>query len=260
MDIALNFTKHGDSGPPLIILHGLFGSARNWQGIARQLADHYIVYTLDLRNHGSSPHADEMSYPLMAADVLAFMGQHKLDDAVVLGHSMGGKVAMQFALSCPDKVSKLIIVDIAPVVYTHNFDDVLLGLYHVPLDTVGSRKDADKYLAEKVSTPSLRQFLLQNLVTNTSGGYQWRVNLASIEDNMLDIMGFPASDTAKTYTGPTLFINGGKSTYMASRYRNTTEEKFPTASYKTIAEAGHWPHIESASEFMTYLADFLKSN
>ncbi len=260
MDIALNFTQHGDSGQPLIILHGLFGSARNWQGIARQLADRYKVYALDLRNHGLSPHADEMSYPLMAADVLAFMAQHQLDDAIVLGHSMGGKVAMELALSWPDKVSKLIIVDIAPVVYTHNFDDVLLGLYHVPLDTVSSRKEADKYLAEKVSTPSLRQFLLQNLVANTSGGYQWRVNLASIEDNMLNIMGFPENDTAKKHTGLTLFINGGQSTYLASRYLHTTAEKFPTASFKTIAGAGHWPHIESPVEFMSHLTDFLKSN
>jgi esterase len=257
MDIALNSTKHGETGQPLIILHGLFGSARNWQGIARQLADRYTVYTLDLRNHGSSPHADEMSYSSMAKDVLAFMALNKLDDAIVLGHSMGGKVAMQFASSWPEKVSKLVIVDIAPVAYTHNFDDVLVGLYHVPLDSVGSRKDADKYLAEKVSTPSLRQFLLQNLVTNTSGGYQWRINLASIEDNMPDIMGFPVSDTGKKYTGETLFVNGGKSTYMASRYRAATEEKFPTADFKTIIRSGHWPHIESPEEFMTIVNEFL---
>lgn len=257
MDIALNSTKHGKIGQPLIILHGLFGSARNWQGIARQLADRYTVYTLDLRNHGSSPHADEMSYPSMAMDVLAFMALNKLDDAVVLGHSMGGKVAMQFASSWPEKVSKLVIVDIAPVVYTHNFDDVLLGLYHVPLDNVNSRKDADKYLAEKVSVSSLRQFLLQNLVSNTSGGYQWRVNLASIEDSMLDIMGFPTSDATKKYKGETLFINGGKSTYMASRYHAITEERFPTADFKTIAKSGHWPHIESPEEFMTIVNEFL---
>jgi len=257
MTVILNFAKYGEAGRPLIILHGLFGSARNWQGIAKQLAESYSVYTLDLRNHGSSPHADVMDYESMAADVLAFMEQNELEDAIVLGHSMGGKVAMQLALSAPEKVSQLIIVDIAPVAYAHNFDDVLLGLYHVPLETVGSRKEADKYLAEKVSVPSLRQFLLQNLVANTAGGYQWRVNLASIEENMPDVMGFPTNSAEKTYTKQTLFINGGKSTYMAPRYRGATEEMFPTAEFQTIAKSGHWPHIESPVEFMTVLNRFL---
>ncbi|MBV1875052.1 MAG: alpha/beta fold hydrolase [Cycloclasticus sp.] len=257
MTMVLNFAKHGEAGQPLIILHGLFGSARNLQGIAKQLAERYTVYALDLRNHGSSPHADVMDYESMAADVLAFMALNQLKEAVVLGHSMGGKVAMQLALSAPEKVSQLIIVDIAPVTYTHNFDDVLVGLYHVPLESVGSRKDADKYLAEKVSVPSLRQFLLQNLIANTSGGYQWRVNLASIEENMPSIMSFPTNTAEKTYTGQTLFINGGKSTYMAPRYRDTTEEMFSDAEFQTIPKSGHWPHIESPVEFMALLNRFL---
>lgn len=257
MTVSLNYTKHGESGEPLIILHGLFGSARNWQGIAKQLADRYTVYALDLRNHGSSPHADAMDYGSMSDDVLAFMALNGLDKAIVLGHSMGGKVAMQFALSSPEKVSKLIIVDIAPVRYKHNFDDVLAGLYHVPLDSISSRKEADKYLAEKLDVPSLRQFLLQNLIANTSGGYQWRVNLASIEKGMSDIMGFPSSDTKQPYSGETLFISGGKSTYLASRYQSVAEEMFPQAEFQVIAKSGHWPHIEVPVEFMTRLNGFL---
>lgn len=256
--IELNFTKHGEHGPALIILHGLFGSARNWQGIARQLADRFSVYALDLRNHGGSAHADTMDYPLMAADVLNFMQQQNLSDVILLGHSMGGKVAMQLALSCPDKIRQLVVVDIAPVHYQHNFDEVLAGLYHVPLDGVDSRKQADQYLAEKISTVSLRQFLLQNLVSNTEGGYQWRVNLASIEESMPAIMDFPSHDAGR-FIKPTLFINGGASSYLSKRHRAVASQVFPQALFETVANAGHWPHVESPIEFMEYLNKFLTS-
>jgi len=256
MAVNLNFTKYGDAGEALIILHGLFGSARNWHGIAKQLEERYTVYTLDLRNHGNSPHADAMDYVAMSADVQDFMQQQGIASAIVLGHSMGGKVAMELALSNVDKVSKLIVVDIAPVTYQHNFDDVLLGLYHVPLDEVSSRKDADTYLAEKIKDLGLRQFLLQNLVVNTAGGYQWRVNLASIEEGMPDIMGFsPRGD--RTYSGKTQFIKGGKSTYLASRYQETVVGMFPNMEFETIEQSGHWPHIESPKEFIDVLGGFL---
>jgi len=256
--VDLSYTKHGEHGPTLIILHGLFGSARNWQGIARQLADRFSVYALDLRNHGGSEHADTMDYPQMAADVLGFMQQQNLSDVILLGHSMGGKVAMQLALSYPDTVRQLVVVDIAPVHYQHNFDEVLAGLYHVPLDSVDSRKQADQYLAEKITTVSLRQFLLQNLVTNTAGGYQWRVNLASIEESMPVIMGFP-SHTAGGFVNPTLFINGATSSYLAKRHRAIASQVFPQALFETVANAGHWPHVESPVEFMEYLNGFLTS-
>ncbi|ORU92462.1 MAG: alpha/beta hydrolase [Cycloclasticus sp. symbiont of Bathymodiolus heckerae] len=256
MTVELNFTKYGDIHEPLLILHGLFGSARNWHGVAKQLAERYTVYTLDLRNHGSSPHADDMDYASMSADVSAFMARQNLTSATVIGHSMGGKVAMELALSDSSKVNKLVVVDIAPVVYKHNFDDVLVGLYHVPVDTVSSRKDADAYLAEKVKDVGLRQFLLQNLVTNTAGGYQWRVNLASIEENMPDIMGF-SSKNDRAYSGRTQFIKGGKSTYLASRYKGTALNMFPNAEFKTIDQSGHWPHIESPQKFMATLDQFL---
>ncbi|ORU91332.1 MAG: alpha/beta hydrolase [Cycloclasticus sp. symbiont of Poecilosclerida sp. N] len=254
--MRLNFAQFGSDGPPLIILHGLFGSARNWRGVAKQLAERYTVYTLDLRNHGTSPHADKMDYVAMSADVLGFMQQQSLASAIVLGHSMGGKVAMELALSDTGKVSKLIVVDIAPVTYQHNFDDVLAGLYHVPLDTVSCRKDAEAYLAEKISDTGLRQFLLQNLAVNTAGGYQWRVNLASIEDEMPSIMGF-SLDGDRVYSGKTQFIRGGKSTYLASRYQSAIADMFPNMTFETVKKAGHWPHIESPREFMSVLNTFL---
>ena len=257
MPVDLNYTQHGDQGAPLIILHGLFGSARNWQGIAKQLAERYTVYALDLRNHGSSPHSDEMDYPSMSADVLAFIEQRGLHDVILLGHSLGGKVAMHLALSDPNKLRKLVVVDIAPVRYTHNFDEVLQGFYHVPLDSIQSRKEAENYLAEKINSPSLRQFLLQNLISNTSGGYQWRVNLASIDTNMHTIMGFSDIQASQTFNKHCLFIKGAKSTYMASRYQPLIDEHFPLAELINIPNTGHWPHIESPTEFMVCLDKFL---
>ncbi len=256
--MILNATTHGREKPPLIILHGLFGSARNWQGIARILADDYTVYALDLRNHGGSPHADEMTYELMAADVLEFMNQANIEKTVLLGHSMGGKVAMELALSAPSKVSRLIIVDIAPVEYQHNFDEVLVGLYHIPLDQVNSRKEADEYLAQKISSLSLRQFLLQNLLTNSEGGYQWKVNLASIEQNMPKIMDFPLQQKAREFIAPSLLINGGQSTYLTSRHHPLINKLFLKATFHTIPGVGHWPHIEAPQAFMSVINNFLE--
>jgi len=255
--VELNFSQHGDQGPPLIILHGLFGSARNWQGIAKQLSDRFSVYTVDLRNHGSSAHADSMDYRSMAADVLFFMQQQGIDSAVLIGHSMGGKVAMQLALSNPERFERLVVVDIAPVAYKHNFDDVLEGLYHVPVDSIKSRKEADQYLAEKITTLSLRQFLLQNLVTNSEGAYQWRVNLTGIEQSMPAIMDF-SSVMDETFSKPSLFINGGQSSYLSARYRPAATKLFPQALFQTVDGAGHWPHVESPLEFMAFLNAFLK--
>ncbi|PCI70269.1 MAG: alpha/beta hydrolase [Piscirickettsiaceae bacterium] len=255
MQLAVTQTAGGK--PPLVILHGLFGSGRNWQGIAKQLSDRFTVYALDLRNHGLSAHADDMDYPLMAADVVEFLDSHDLAEATFLGHSMGGKVMMSFASSHPHRVKKLVIVDIAPVAYQHNFDDILQALNGVPLAEVSSRKQADAYLAKTIGVLSLRQFLLQNLTPVSSGGYQWRVNLKSIENNMDAIMGFPTENLKTTFAKPTLFINGGKSTYLSSKYQPAALALFPNGTFQTVANAGHWPHIESPTEFMVYLNKFL---
>ena len=255
--MKLSFSQIGDEKPPLIIMHGLFGSARNWQGIAKQLSDRYTVYALDLRNHGSSAHADKMDYPSMVLDVIEFLDTHNISDAVILGHSMGGKVAMELAMTFPDRVNKLVIVDIAPVAYKHNFDDILQALNSVPVESINSRKDADELLSEKIDVVSLRQFLLQNLVPNPLGGYQWRVNLRSIEQNMDNIMGFPTESSSVLFNKETLFISGEKSTYLAPRYLRVAEEMFPNASVHSVPNAGHWPHIESPAKFLNYLNTFL---
>jgi esterase len=255
--VSLNFTTQGEKSQHLIIMHGLFGSGRNWQGIAKQLSEHFTVHTLDMRNHGSSPHHDAMSYPEMAADVLEFMDEKGIGEAYILGHSMGGKVAMTFALAHSERVSKLVVVDIAPVIYQHEFNDILSALHSIPLETVTSRKEADAILAEKIDVLSLRQFLLQNLVPVKTGGFEWRVNLKSIEHNMNNIMGFPDAHASKSYHVPSLFIGGGGSTYLAPRFQEAVKACFPNAEIYIIPKVGHWPHIESPAAFLDSLNPFL---
>lgn len=247
----------GTEGRPIIIMHGLFGSARNWRGIAQKLSKIFVVYTVDLRNHGASFHVDDMSYAVMANDIVSFMAQQNISSAQILGHSMGGKVAMHLALNHPELVEQLIVVDMAPVTYTHNFHEILLALRSISLDAIGSRNEADDILKKKIEVLSLRQFLLQNLVTNDAGSYAWRVNLDSIESNMSNIMGFEASEHALTFNKPTLFIGGGSSTYLADRYLKAAYALFPNAKLDMIKGVGHWPQVEAPKAFLASLEPFL---
>ncbi|PHS73261.1 MAG: alpha/beta hydrolase [Cycloclasticus sp.] len=238
-------------------MHGLFGSARNWRGIAQKLSKNAVVYTVDLRNHGASPHVKQMPYSLMAEDIVHFMQQQNFQSAQVLGHSMGGKVAMQLALNYPERVNRLIVVDMAPVTYTHNFNDILTALSNIPMETISSRNDADEILKKSIDVLSLRQFLLQNLVAKESGGYAWRVNLDSIKSNMSNIMGFPKENKNVTYTNPTLFIGGGNSTYLAERYLAAVKTLFPSAQVDILKGVGHWPQVEAPKAFLSCLEPFL---
>ena len=253
--MELNFQAFVGEGEPLIIMHGLFGSARNWQGIAKQLADRFSVYTLDLRNHGNSPHSDRMSYSDMATDVAQLMHQQGLAKAHILGHSMGGKVAMTLALTQPELIDKLIIVDIAPIAYQHGFEDILSGLKAIPLATLKSRQQADTVLADYVEASSLRQFLLQNLVPIKGGGYQWRIDIGSIEKNLNQIIGF--EEISGAYLGDSLFIGGAASTYLSDTSQKEALRYFPNATIKMIPKVGHWPHIESPKVFLEYIGTFV---
>jgi len=253
--VKLNFQAFVGEGEPLIIMHGLFGSARNWQGIAKQLAGRFSVTTLDLRNHGDSPHSDQMSYSDMAADVAQFMHQQGLAKAHILGHSMGGKVAMTLALTQPELIDKLVIVDIAPITYQHGFEDILTGLKAIPLATLKSRQQADTVLADYIEASSLRQFLLQNLAPIKGGGYQWRIDIGSIKNNLSKIIGF--EETLGTYPGDTLFIGGGASTYLSADSQKEALRRFPKAIIKMIPKVGHWPHVESPKVFLEYLDLFI---
>lgn len=254
--MKLNYKKYGTAGDrsPLIILHGLFGSSSNWNTIAGRLAERFTVYTMDLRNHGTSPHADRFDYPTLAADILEFLQDAAISQAHLLGHSLGGKTAMQFALSYPQRVEKLIVVDIAPQAYAPHHDHIIDAFESVNLARVQSRQDADAMLAQTVPEAGLRQFLLTNLV-RADGAFRWRMNLAGLKGSYANIV---AAIGPGTFPKPALFIRGGKSDYVQDDAIPLIQQYFPQAGIETITQAGHWVHAETPAPFLKLVMDFLE--
>jgi esterase len=254
MSLELAFIAQGDAGPPVLILHGLLGSARNWSSFARQLGATHRVFALDLRNHGASPWADEMSYDLMADDVRHFLAARGLPPAAVIGHSMGGKVAMRLALGHGGLVERLVVVDVAPVTYRRSFNAYVEAMRRLDLSRVQRRSDADALLAEEIADAGVRGFLLQNLVTGEDGP-AWRVPLQTLADSMPELVGFPES--AEQYEGPALFVTGARSDYVREEHRPTILRLFPHAQFVTIRDAGHWVHAEAPGPFLEAINSFL---
>jgi pimeloyl-ACP methyl ester carboxylesterase len=252
--LKLAFEEFGQSeNPPLIILHGFLASARNWRFIAQKLSVHFHVYVLDMRNHGASPHAPLMDYPSMTNDVLRFIKQRDLKNASLLGHSMGGKIAMWFALNYPDCLDKLIVADIAPVSYSHSFDATLAALLSLPLNEITNRKQAEVFLAPRIPELSYRQFLLQNLVL-VDGLYQWRINLDIFNHMAPHIAAFPQSEHLPPCQIKTLFIAGKDSNFVKA---DGIYSSFPTAQLSFIADAGHWLHVQQPAAFLERVENFL---
>lgn len=229
---------------PLIILHGFLASSRNWRTIAKRLSDKHYVLVLDMRNHGTSPHANHMDYPVMAHDILWFMDNMGLQKAHVLGHSMGGKIAMWLALHYPQRIKTLMVADIAPVHYQHSFDPIVRALKSLPLNQLSNRKQAEQYLADAIPEASFRQFLLQNLLLK-DGQYYWRINLDFIQNNAHHIVGFPAP-VQPIYRQKALFIAGEHSAYIQPE---AVIERFPEAEIIQIADTGHWLYVQAPDEF-----------
>lgn len=262
MSVELNYRITGD-GSPLILLHGLFGSLENLGGISRRLQDQWQIHALDQRNHGSSPHTDTMDYPSMADDVLAYMDARGLDKAAILGHSMGGKTAMQLALQAPERVDRIVVADIAPVNYHPRHDAVLEGLTSIDTGSIRSRQDADRLLAEYVEEPGVRQFLLKNLVRVTDderndypGLYRWRLNLPVIRQCYLKLAEAPEGD--HPFEGPVLFIKGADSAFIQEKHRDEIRRRFPNADLRIIAGTGHWLHAEKPDSFAALCRRFLE--
>jgi pimeloyl-ACP methyl ester carboxylesterase len=255
MALDLSYEVTGE-GPPLVVLHGLFGAARNWRMIARGLADGYRVWCLDLRNHGESPWDDDMSYEAMAGDVRAFMVRHGIEGAAVMGHSMGGKAAMTLALSHPELVGALIVVDIAPVSRPPDLRSYVRAMADIDLSAVSRRAEVGELLAPAVEDRSVRAFLLQNLVM-TDGVLQWRLNLDVIGRLMEAIGGFPETLLERQYAGPTHFISGALSVYLGPEHRDLILSLFPATTMSVIAGAGHWLHAEKPDSFLRALRRFL---
>jgi esterase len=256
MSVELASDQFGEAGPPVVILHGLLGAARNWTTVGRELAGTHRVFALDLRNHGRSPWAASMSFDDMADDVGAFIEGRGLGAATLIGHSLGGKVAMRLALTRPELVQRLVVVDVAPVAYADAFGPVVAAMRRVDLAAVQRRVDADLQLQAAVPDAVLRSFLLQNLV-KTDAGFVWRVNLEALAANMDELVGFPPPVPGAAYLGPTLFIAGGRSRYIQPEHRPLIERLFPKAEHVVIADAGHWPHAERPAEFLVHLRRFL---
>jgi esterase len=256
MAIQLAATEYGE-GSPVAILHGLFGSGRNWRSIAQQLAAHHRVLALDLRNHGASPWADGMSYREMVEDVRASLRGRGIEHAALLGHSMGGKVAMLAALLHPSAVDRVIVVDIAPVPNPPTLLAYVRAMRSTDLRGVTRRSDVDARLAAAIPDAAERAFLLQNLVIE-EGKADWRLNLEAIEREFPQILDFPHPPAEVAYRGPTLFVAGANSTYIRPADEAAIQRLFPQARIMRIEGAGHWVHAEQPRAFLQAVEPFLR--
>ncbi len=246
---------HGD---PLIILHGLFGTSDNWATLARRWAQHFTVVTIDMRNHGRSFHDPIMDYPEMVEDVVRLMGQEWIHKAHILGHSMGGKVAMHLALSHPDLVDQLLIADIGVKDYPGGHENILETLNALPLDLLTSRTDAENFLRQTIHRDGVVQFLLKNLARDRDNGFQWKMNLPVITAQYDRIIS--GVHSGHLYEGPTTFLRGGRSDYILDGDWKGILEQFPAAVLETIPQAGHWLHAEQPESFYQTVLKQLSGN
>jgi esterase len=250
----LHFEAVGE-GPSLIILHGLLGSADNWRSMSRRLGAHYQVFALDLRNHGRSPHSDILDYDVMVADLREFMEQPALCRTILLGHSMGGKVAMKFAIDYSEKVDRLVIVDTAPKPYEPSQRYLLKAMRSLDLSRYRSFADVDAALAPEVSSESLRQFLIKNLARDENGRLRWKIHLEAIDLNYDKLL--RGLLPHRSFNKPTLFIRGGRSNYIEDDDAPLIRQIFPQAEIATLPEAGHWVHVDLPDEFFQTVLNFL---
>ena len=253
----LHYQAYGD-GFPLLILHGLLGASGNWHTLSRtRFGRHFRTVAVDQRNHGRSPHSSVFDYAVMAEDVADLMAQRGLDAAHLLGHSMGGKTAMRAALDHPDKVEKLVVVDIAPKAYPPHHEPIFAALRGLDLSAHESRASIDAALAERIASRPVRQFLLKNLSHDGAGSYAWQMNLEGIYAGYEAISGAVESETV--FEGPVLFIRGANSDYVADEDLEAIQKNFPQARLETIEGAGHWIHADRPEAFADAVLDFLQS-
>lgn len=254
--MELFYKKLGDSGQPLIILHGVFGSSDNWMTLGRKFAEHHQVYLVDQRNHGRSPQTLEFTYDLMKEDLKNFIQQHKIENPIIIGHSMGGKVSMLFALEYPALYDKLVVVDIAARSYPVHHGSILDGLNAMDIANIKSRKEADEQLAEYESSFGVRQFLLKNLYRDKEKGFQWRFNLAAITQGIENIS--IEIDAEKPNQKPTLIMRGLNSHYVSDDDKPHLSRLFQQAQFLDFENAGHWIHAEKPVEFYDAIMAFSK--
>lgn len=252
--MQLYFKKYGTTGKPLIILHGLFGMSDNWHNIARKLSETNVVYTLDQRNHGQSPHSDIMNYSVMADDIWEFMRGENLTNAILTGHSMGGKSAMAFANKYPEKTEKLIVVDIAPKAYKPGHQVYFEAMKNINFKASG-RKEIEDQLAQEITDKGEMLFLLKNLYRTENGEFGLKINLEAIEKNYSEIIG--KIEFKKPIEIPTLFIKGQNSNYILESDKEDIKQSFSNVTFATVPNAAHWVHAENAEGFLKVVNEFI---
>ena len=252
--MQLNFSEQG-SGHAVILMHGMFGSLSNLGNLARHLATHYRVISVDLRNHGDSPHDPSMDIPSMANDVVELMDELGLSEASLVGHSLGGKIAMQVALNHPERVARLVVADISPVAYKPRQDAALDALIELSSATILGRADADTLMAKHVSDSQTRAFLLKNLSRNFEGNYLLKLNMQAIVANYGSTL--VAAPEGLPYQGPSLFLKGETSAYIQTKHQPIIDQLFPNSAIRIIAGVGHWLHAEKPDEFNANIAEFI---
>ncbi len=253
--MKLHFKKYGN-GPPLLILHGLFGCADNWQTLGKKFSANYQIYLIDLRNHGHSPQSSSFNYDVMSEDLNELIINENLENIYLLGHSMGGKVAMRITQMYPNYVKKLIVADIGRKKYSMHHDQIIKGLSAINLNTVKSRSAAKEILSKFISGESLLQFLLKNLYWKTKGQLAWRMNLPILIKNMNEIL---AEIPAEIVLTPTLFLKGEKSNYIEESDFDDIMYYFPNNEIETIYNAGHWLHADNPLDFHELVTEFIET-
>ncbi len=249
------FHKEFGAGPPVVIVHGLFGFSDNWQTVAKSLAETHTVFTVDLRNHGRSPRSDEHNYPAIAEDLRKFLEKNWLFKSAIIGHSMGGKAVMQFALNFPEMVERLVVVDISPKKAAGGgHDDIFEALFSLDLATLSSRSEAEAILSAQIEELGVRQFLMKNLTRNSENGFEWKMNLPVLFREYPSIL---AAVEGEPFEGETLFVRGGNSNYILDKDWTGITKLFPNAKLETIIGSGHWVHADKPKELLALLHQFL---
>jgi len=244
------------SGDPLLILHGFFGMSDNWKTLGNKFVDHYEVHLIDQRNHGRSFHTDEFSYEVMVQDLLVYINHHHLERVNIIGHSMGGKTAMHFAIDFPKKVNALIVADISPRFYPRHHDLILEGLGAVDFSKHKTRNQVEEVLEDHITEERVVKFLLKNVYRKTRDSLGFRFNLPSLIDN-IDEVGI-ALPSLSIFNGRTLFLKGENSGYIADEDESLIQTHFPDAIIVTVKNAGHWLHAENPDDFYNYIVSFLE--
>jgi esterase len=252
------FAKILGQGEPLVILHGLFGSLNNWNTLGQKFAEDFTVFLVDQRNHGRSPHDPVHSYEVMAQDLLEFFEEHAISAAHLVGHSMGGKTAMEFALSHSDRVKKLVVVDMSPGATAPTHDTIFEALTSLHLGQFTSRESIDEALKRQIPDETVRQFLLTNLKRDEGGGFAWKMNLDALNRNYGEMN--RGIENGRKFQGRTLFLAGGNSSYVTEEDVSSIKALFPRVQFRSVPGVGHWVHAEAPDQFLTLVRDFISSS